>query len=348
MRFYTTQHAFYCGVDLHARTMCVCVLDQTGEVRLHRNLPARPDALLRAVEPFREDLVVGVECLFCWYWLADLCAAESIDFALGHALYMKAVHGGKSKNDRIDSHKIAALLRGGNFPMAYVYPREIRSTRDLLRRRLYFVHKRAELLSHIQNTNTQYNLPPFEKRIDAPKNRGGLLEHFADDEPVQMSIATDLAMLEAYDQAIHELELFLGEAVREDDRASYQLLRTVPGIGNILALTLVYEIHTLERFPGVGNFLSYSRLVRGHRGSGGKTGKPGGAKMGNVHLKWAFSEAAATFLRANPLGQKLFTRLERKHGKGKAMGVLAAKLGRAVYFMLKRHEPFDLKRFVAA
>ena len=98
MRFYTTQHGFYCGVDLHARTMYVCVLDAGGEKRYHRNLPCQPDAFLRAIEPFRKDLVVGVECLFCWYWLADLCAAEGIDFVLGHAYYMKAVHGGKSKN----------------------------------------------------------------------------------------------------------------------------------------------------------------------------------------------------------------------------------------------------------
>ena len=195
MRFYTSQHAFYCGVDLHARTMYVCVLDAAGEVRLHRNLPCRPDAFLQAIQPFREDLVVGVECLFCWYWLADLCAAESIPFALGHALYMKAIHGGKSKNDRIDSYKIAVLLRGGTFPMAYVYPREMRATRDLLRRRLYFVHKRAELLTHIQNTNTQYNLEPIDQRIESAANRDGLLEHFGDEDSVQMSIASDLAVL---------------------------------------------------------------------------------------------------------------------------------------------------------
>ena len=348
MRFYTTQHAFYCGVDLHARTMYVCVLDQAGEVRVHRNLPTRPDAFLKAVEPFREDLVVGVECLFCWYWLADLCAAESIPFALGHALYMKAIHGGKSKNDRIDSYKIAVLLRGGTFPKAYVYPREMRSTRDLLRRRLYFVHKRAELLSHIQNTNTQYNLDPIPPQLDRPGIRKGLLEHFADEDSVQMSIAADLAMIDAYDHAIHELELFLRQAALEHDRARFQLLRTVPGIGKILGLTLLYEIQDWKRFPGVGNFLSYSRLVRGDRESAGKKGKPGGAKMGNVHLKWAFSEAAALFLRGNPPGKKFFARLERKHSKGKAMGVLAARLGRAVYFMLKRHEPFDMKRFIQA
>ena len=79
---------------------------------------------------------MAAECMFTWYWLADVCAAEGIPFVLGHALAMKAIHGGKAKNDRIDSHKIAVLLRGGMLPQAYVYPAAMRSTRDLIRRRL--------------------------------------------------------------------------------------------------------------------------------------------------------------------------------------------------------------------
>jgi transposase len=135
MRFYTKQHKYYCGIDLHARSMYVCILDGEGKTVLHKNRKATPEAFLRAIAPYREDIVVAVECMFVWYWLADVCAKEKIPFVLGHALYMKAIHGGKSKNDRIDSHKIAALLRGGTFPVAYVYPRKMRSTRDLLRRR---------------------------------------------------------------------------------------------------------------------------------------------------------------------------------------------------------------------
>ena len=134
MRFYTGQHEYYCGVDLHARTLYLCVLDSTGAIRLHKRLRCEPDAFVRAIEPYRSDLVVGTECIFCWYWLADLCAHEQLDFVLGHALYMKAIHGGKAKNDKIDSHKTAVLLRGGAFPIAFVYPREMRATRDLLRR----------------------------------------------------------------------------------------------------------------------------------------------------------------------------------------------------------------------
>ena len=347
MRFYTQQHNYYCGVDLHARSMYVCILDQAGEVRFHRKLACRPEDFLRAIKPYRDGLVVAVECLFCWYWLADLCAEQKIPFVLGHAFYMKAIHGGKSKNDRIDSYKIASLLRGGNLPQAYVYPHEMRATRDLLRRRLFFARKRGELLAHIQNTNTQYNLPSLEQRADKTKDRGAVVAHF-DEESVQMSIAVDVELLGAYDKNIREMELFLLHEVRQDHHADFYLLRSVPGIGEILALTILYEIHDLERFPRVQDFLSYGRLVKGVHESDGKKKRGGGKKMGNVHLKWAFSEAAALFLRANPRGQQYFARLEKKHGKGKALSVLAAKLGRAVYYMLQRRKPFDMKRFTAA
>ena len=143
MRFYNGQHEHYCGIDLHARSMYVCVLDDAGEKLFHRKLPTEPPAFLRMLKPFRRDVVVAVESLYCWYWLGDLCAAEGIPFVLGHALYMKAIHGGKAKNDKIDSYKIATLLRGGTLPQGYVYPREMRATRDVLRRRLFFVRHRA-------------------------------------------------------------------------------------------------------------------------------------------------------------------------------------------------------------
>src|SRR5947209_1472122 len=182
MRFYNQSHRFYCGVDLHARTMYLCILDDAGQVVLDKNLPAEPDAFLQAVAPFRDGLVVAVECLFCWYWLADLCAQEDIGFVLGHALYMKAIHGGKAKNDQIDAAKIARLLRGGTFPLAYAYPKGMRETRDLLRRRTYLVRKRAELLTHVQILNAQYNLVPFAKKLGYAANREELqvAERFPD------------------------------------------------------------------------------------------------------------------------------------------------------------------------
>jgi transposase len=345
MRFYTQQHRHYCGIDLHARNMYICILDQTGKTLVHKKIDCDRDELLRTLRPYRKDLVVAVECLFCWYWIADLCTEEGIAFVLGHALGMKAIHGGKVKNDRRDSYTIAALLRGGNLHYSYVYPRDKRATRDLMRRRTFFVRKRAELLTHIQNTNTQYNLPAFEERIDKTEDRGAIIEHF-DDSSVQMSMAADVALMGAYDEVIRDLELFMLHEVRKDHGHEFSLLRSIPGIGEILALTLLYEINDLKRFARVQDFLSYARLVKGRHESDSKVKKSAGSKMGNVHLKWAFSEAAALFLRWNAPGRKYFTRIEKKHGKGKALSILAAKLGRAVYYMLLRKKPFEPKRFV--
>jgi len=345
MRFYTNSHRYYCGIDLHARSMYICIIDHQGEVVLHRNMDARPEPLLKAIEPFREDIVVGVECIFTWYWLANLCAEHDIPFILGHALYMKAIHGGKAKNDRIDSRKIAALMRGGTFPMAYVYPAKMRATRDLLRRRNHLTRKRADLLSHIQNTNSQYNMEPFEANISYKRNRVGVAEQFADPD-VRMSMEADLELIALLDDLKNRLELHIVRNAKNHDPQALYRLRTVPGIGPIISLVILYEIGDISRFPRVQDFASYARLVKCAKESAGKRSGTGGSKIGNVHLKWAFSEAAVLFLRGNPEGMKFRKRLEKKHGKAKSLSILAHKLGRAVYYVLKRDQAFDMEKFV--
>src|SRR5438046_1442104 len=228
MRFYTQQHPHYCGIDLHARTMYMCILNQAGAIVLHRNMKADPESFLRAIEPFRQDMAVAVECIFTWYWLAGLCAREEIVFILGHALYMKAIHGGKAKNDKIDAHKIAVLLRGGMIPQAYVYPQDMRSTRDLLRRRMHLMHHRSQLLAHIQNTNSQYNLPEIGKKLAYKANREGVPERFAD-VSVQSSIRFDLRRIDFYDGLLNEVELQILRHATLHDANTFRLLDTVPG-----------------------------------------------------------------------------------------------------------------------
>jgi transposase len=343
MRFYTKQHKVYCGIDLHARSMYVCILSQDGEVLLHRNMKTSPEMFLKAIAPYREDLVVCVECIFTWYWLADLCAREDIPFVLGHALYMKAIHGGKAKNDKIDAQKIAVLLRGGMLPQAYVYPADMRATRDLLRRRIHLMRQRAELLTHIQQTNSQYNLPEIGQKIAYKANRDGVAERFPA-PAVQKSIEVDLALIGHYDELLRDLELAIVTTAKQHDANTLYLLQTVPGIGKILRLVLLYEIHDIARFPRVQDFVSYCRLVKCAKESAGKRYGTSGTKIGNAYLKWAFSEAAALFLRNNPAGQKYLARLENKHGKGKALTVLAHKLARAVYYMLQRTTAFDMEK----
>jgi transposase len=293
MRFYTRSHQHYCGIDLHTRKMYICIVDSSGEIVLHRNLTASPVAFLSAIAPFREDLVVACECMHCWYWLADLCHRESIPFVLGHAYYMKAIHGGKAKNDRIDSEKIARLLRGNLLPLAYVYPREMRETRDLLRRRTHFVRKRTELLAHLHGLSHQNNLPPFDGRITGSAKRQEFLRRFEVSPVLERSAEADQELIEHYETLIPSLERFIEKEVKEDAVNGYDLLRSIPGIGKILAMTILYEIHTIDRFPTCRRFASYARLVRCQHSSNGKITGQGNSKMGSCRRR---SQSAASWL----------------------------------------------------
>jgi transposase len=348
MRFYKNRHRYYCGIDLHAKTMYVCVIDSEGAVVKHRNISCNPGAFLSAIALFREDIVVAVECVFCWYWLADVCAKEKIPFVLGHALYMKAIHGSKAKNDKIDSEKIALLLRAGMMPQAYVYPQEMRATRDLMRRRLFFVRRRAELLAHVQMTFQQYNCTAPVGDLTYAKNRDALVLPFSDPAVVR-AVQCDLTMVGHLTKMVDQLEHYI-DALRfekEDIGLKLALLRSVPGIGRVLSATILYEIEDINRFPSVQDFISYCRLIKPKKTSAGKTVAGGGKKIGNHHLRWAFSEAVMIHLRDDAQGKCYMQQLLKRHPKGKAMSILAAKLARSVYFILKREQSFDAKKFFA-
>jgi transposase len=342
MKFYNRQHEFYCGIDLHANSMYVCVVDQEGGKHLHRNFDTKKlSHFPTALQPFeKSDLIIGCESTFNWYWLADLCHERKLSFLLGHALYLKAIHGGKTKSDRIDSEKLAMLLRGGNFPTSYVYPKEMRGTRDLLRRRGTIVRRRSATLIHVQMVNHQQNLPAFEKKISYKSNRLGVPDRFQGDS-VQKMVNVDIELLDFYDQQIQGLDLYLERNAKVDDPDSFFRLQSIPGVGRILAMTMLYEIHDIRRFPSTGDFLSYARLVKGTNSSAGKHYKPTGAKMGNPHLKWAFSEAITLLKRECPAAKAFAERIEKKHNKARANSLLAVKLGRAVYWMLRRKSAFN-------
>ena len=344
MNFYTKQHKYYCGIDLHARKMYVCVLNQQGKVVIHKNIKTNPELLLELISQYLDNIVIGVECVFCWYWIADLCAKRQIAFTLGHALYMKAIHGGKTKNDKVDSYKIAHLLRGGNFPVAYAYPAEWRATRDLLRRRMYLVRRCAELVAHIQNTKTQYNLPAFNKKLTRKHNHKGVAESFPDPE-VRKSVEVNLEMINSLNEILKKLEWHIEKVARQHDYHTLYLLRSIPGVGQILALVILYEVHDIKRFPRVQDFSSYARLIRPTKESNGKWAGTSNRKIGNHHLKWAIKEPVILLLRESSQAKQYVKKLERKYNKGKALGILTHKLGRAIYFMLKRKEPFCMNTF---
>lgn len=258
---------------------------------------------------------------------------------------MKAISGAKTKNDRIDSKKIAKLLRAGMIPMAYVSSQSMRSTRDLLRRRMHFVHQRSTLMIHIQQTNYQYNLPKIGKSLKYTGNREGMTERFTD-ESVQKTVEVDLELIAYDDRIINKLEWHILKTAKTHDATALNILRSIPGIGKILSLVILYEVQDIRRFSRPQQFASYARLIRPVKESGGKRTGSSNGKIGNAYVKWAFSEAVVLFLRETREAQPYIKRLERKYGKDKAKGILAHRLGRTVYDMLARKQLFDIDKFV--
>jgi len=351
MKYYTSTTQFNCGIDLHARQMYVCLMDRDGHKLVHTNIKNNDFAFfLQRVAPYRHDLTVCCECMFGWYWLADACQAAGLPFVLAHALYLKAIHGGKNKNDRIDSEKLAHLLRTNLIPPAYVYPADKRPLRALLRQRLFFVWRRAELLARIHSHQLAHNRPPLRqtRRVRDPWEAQLLA---AEDHPLrQLALKNDLAMIKHFDTQIFQLEEELQRQAKKSASREYALLQTVPGIGENLGMTILCEIGDIERFPSVKNFLSYCRLVKGTVASAGKIKGLRGAKLGNPYLRWAFGEAAVIAKRDHavigPLAQRLEARMNGN--KFKANTVVAIKLARAAYYMLKSQTVFDPDRLVAA
>jgi len=349
MKYYCTTTEFNCGIDLHARQMYVCVMDRQGRKLVHCNVRNNDfQYFLKLIQPYRHSLTVCCECMFGWYWLADACAEAGLTFVLAHALYLRLIHGGKNKNDRIDSEKITHLLRSNLIPPAYVYPAELRPLRALLRQRLVYVWSRAELLARISSHQLAHNRTPARqtRRIRDPWEEELLA---AEDHPLrQFALKNDLAMIRHYDAQIKLLEGRLVSLAKKHSGREFALLQSVPGIGLSLGLTILHEIGPIERFPTVKDFLSYCRLVKGTVASAGKIKGLRGAKLGNPYLRWAFGEAAVIAKRDHaiigPLAQRLEARFQGN--KFKANTVVAIKLARAVYFMLKDKTVFDPERLI--
>ncbi len=347
MKFYRTTTEYNCGIDLHSRQMYVCVMDREGNKLVHTNVTGNDwQYFLSRIKPYRDDLTVCCECTFNWYWLADACTAEGLEFVLAHALYVKAIHGGKNKNDRIDSEKLAHLLRSNLIPPAYVYPAAKRSVRDLLRRRTSFVWKRTELLHHLTCMPLVQGQEPVKKCQHRVRERWFEQLRPRFDEPMRkVSAEADMYLIREFDKIIDRLERVIVKETKKEQGRDFALLKTIPGIGDILALTILYEMDSVERFPRVQDFSSYCRLVKGSVASAGKIKGLRGAKLGNPYLRWAFGEAAVIGKRSNPDLKRFGQKLEAHNPKPVVNAILANKLARSVYFMLKHGKGFDPKLF---
>jgi len=346
MDLYTSTTEFNCGIDLHSKNMYVCVMNRAGNVLLHRNISKNNfQFFLKLAAKFVHDLTIACESTFNWYWLADACREHGIKFALGHALYMRCIHGGKTKNDKVDSKKIADLLRTNYLPIAHCCSKEKRPIRELLRRRITFVRYRAGIKAHLSSSVYAPGVAPLTREEKRKSQRDEVIPQKFGDENLRLSAETDLAIINFLDMKIRTLELMILKQTRKQFSVENQLLLTVPGIGETLSLVLLYEVDDISRFKSVKNFCSYCRVITPKAESGGKSYGSQGAKMGNAYLKWAFSEAAV-YCRKNEEMKNYFTKLERKHGKRKAHNILSHRLARAVYYVLKNRTAFDMNIFM--
>ncbi len=281
MRCYTPQHQFYCGIDLHARTMSLCSLNQDGEIMLHRTMQARPERWLKALAPSRDAIVVAVECMFTWYWLADLCAREGLPFVLGHALSRKALHGGKATNETIESPQMAVLLRGGRIPQASGYPAERRATRALVRRRMPLGRTRAARLAHVHTTHSPYNLPAMGQTIADKANRDGVAERLPA-PAVHTRSEVAWALIASSDQLLTALARHIVHTATHPDAHPFSRLPALPGVGNIWALVRLDAMHDIRRFPRLQAFAASCRLGTCAQDAAGTRSGTAGQKSGNA------------------------------------------------------------------
>lgn len=345
MELATMNTKYVCGVDLHSTKMYICIMDKEGNIQLHRNIRNDFNLFITLITQYKDNISVGVESMHSYYWLADGCIEHRIPFYLGHAYYMKAIHGGKKKNDKIDSKKIADLMRSNHLPIGYVYPKEMRSTRDLLRRRIRFMKIRAEAYAHIQTIFRQHSMNITPNDVKDKINRRELINRFSDSS-IQSNIELNLDIIDFFDPKLNKIERQIRAQAKEYDRTTHNLLLTVPGIGDMISLVILYEIGNISRFESAQNFSSYSRLVKCERESGGKKYYGGNQKIGNPYLKWAIGEIIIHAPRTSPVIKKYYDKIINKFGKKRAKSIMNHKFGVAIYYMLKNKQGFDEKRFI--
>ena len=335
----------FCGIDLHSNNSVVVVTDETDKVLLSRRCPNDLPTILTLLAPHRDELTgVVVESTYNWYWLVDGLMAEGYDVRLANTVAMKRYDGLKHSDDETDAAHLAHLLRLGILPTGYIHPPAERALRDLARKRVQLVRSRTQHVLAVENilarsTGSRPSAAAI-KRL-APSDIGTL--GLATD--VALAVQANLAVIATLNLEIGRLEARLLEGAKL--RPDYVRLKSIPGIGEVLAIVIMLETGDVTRFARVGNFASYARCVDSARYSNGKKKGEGNTKNGNAYLVWAFIEAANFARRFNDEARRFFERKKAKTNSIVATKALAHKLARASYHMLKEGQPFDVKRCFA-
>ncbi|HET7159521.1 MAG TPA: IS110 family transposase [Burkholderiales bacterium] len=335
----------YSGIDLHSNNSVVVVSDEADRVLCRRRLPNELAAVLRTLEPYREHLAgVAVESTYNWYWLVDGLQAAGYRMHLVNTSAIKQYEGLKHSDDDSDAAHLAHLLRLGILPTGYICPPAARALRDLARKRLQLTRSRTAHILAVENMVARHSGAHINGQA-VKRLTSEALQQLGQCEDVTLAMSANVAVIQTLNAQIAKLEKRLREAVRP--REEFQVLTTAPGIGEILATTIMLETGSVERFAGVGNFASYARGVDSKRISNGRKKGHGNVKNGNRYLAWAFIEAAHFACRYCPEAKRFYERKKAHTNAIVASKALAHKLARACYHMLKEHTAFDVKRCFA-
>jgi transposase len=339
---------YVCGIDLHARKMSICVMDRSGKIYLRKEIPNSLPELLTRIASWEKDITIGVESTFNWYWLIDGLTAHKVPAYLGHALYIKWSSGQKHKTDSIDARQIADLLRTDRFPLAYSYPPEMRAIRDLLRRRHFLVRCRAATYTHFKNTCTQQGyIDPMPGEVQRRSTRRKFPLKVTGNTDVQKNLTSDIRYIETLDPLIYDLESHITGNAKSHNHGDFKTLLSIPGCGPISALTVLYEMHTTDRFKSAQRFSSYCRVVRAANLSSDKDyGRTSRDKIGNPYLKWALSEIAVHIIHRSLPIKVWYDKQVAMHGLAGTHARLRHKLAVAIYQMLKNRTVFDEYKFI--
>lgn len=330
----------YCGIDLHSNNHVVVVIDEQDQRRVEKRLPNDLNATLRLLAPHKDQLQgIAVESTFNWYWLVDGLMAHGYEVSLVNTPAAQKRYGDlKYSDDRHDAFWLAHLLRLGILPTGYIYPKQERGVRDLLRRRAGLVRIAARQLISVQSQIWRSS----GRRVAGKDIKRADFHPQLEDVHEQLAVDSGLAVLRSAAAQVKVLERAALEVMQP--RPEYQVLQTMRGVGPVLGLTISLETGPIKRFAGPGPYASYCRLVDSRHVSNGKKKGEGNARAGNKYLSWAFSEAAHFGVRYEPRAQRFYERKRAQRNGIVAIRAVAHKYARAAYVMLKQQQPFDARR----
>jgi len=332
----------YAGIDLHSSNNYIGIINEQNQRLYGKRLPNELDTVLLALEPFKKELSgVVVESTYNWYWLVDGLKDNGYKLHLANPAAIKQYEGLKHTDDKWDSFFLAHMLRLGILPEGYIYPKHERPLRDLLRRRLLLVRQRTMHILSLQSMINR-NLAIRMSGNAIKKLKEADAEELFDQVHLRLTAKSSISVIGFLTKKISIIEKEALSLLKPHH--GFQCLQTIPGIGDILALTIMLEVGDIDRFPAVGNYSSYCRCVKSERISNGKKKGKGNQKNGNKYLSWAYVEAANFAIRFCPYAKKFYQRKKAKTNGVVGIKALSNKLARASYYIIRDEVSYDPKK----